>query len=199
MMRVNSNNNQKWGYLMVKNNKTSSFPWGKFSIAFGFVALFACGLAVGLFMNTNNNKPVRAPSDDTRAVVARPNAQNEGPGQKPCELAEATLTRGLKYYNEQSTEVMDHLERAEIFARASEYGCAENSEKYRQMALREIGVARSLNNQKFKSDVTQQVINTYKKEDMKRDADKILDKARQITDPAIDFILEVEKIINDAN
>ncbi|MDR1337505.1 MAG: hypothetical protein LBJ73_00560 [Rickettsiales bacterium] len=91
-----------------------------------------------------------------------------------------------------------YVSRAEFYATLAARGCQENSEKYRELALRDIEISRALTNDKFYDDgKTLGLIEAYKKLDMKRDAEMVIDKVKQLTDPAIDFILQVEKIINE--
>jgi hypothetical protein len=90
------------------------------------------------------------------------------------------------------------LERAKIYADLSDRGCPENSKEYRNLALHEISISRALNDASRKTaKELQDIVDEYKRSDLKRDVDKALDKAKKLTDPAIDFMLQVEKIIKE--
>ena len=66
------------------------------------------------------------------------------------------------------------------------------------LARQELEIARALED----DDMTHQretieIVETYKRLHMQQAAHEILDKAKRITNPAIDFIIELEKIINE--
>ncbi len=90
-----------------------------------------------------------------------------------------------------------HIERAKIFAQLSERGCPENSEKYVAAAQQDLEIARALLDDNLYGDEVIEVVETYKRLDMQAAAEEIFEMAKKLTDPAIDFILEVEKIINE--
>ena len=65
------------------------------------------------------------------------------------------------------------------------------------MAKQELEIARALEDDKFDNDDTIEVVETYKRINMQAAAEEIFETAKKLTNPAIDFILEVEKIINE--
>ena len=80
----------------------------------------------------------------------------------------------------------------------SERGCAENSAKYVELAKQELEIARALEDDRFDNGETIiEVVETYKRLNMQAAAEEIFETAKKLTNPAIDFILEVEKIINE--
>ena len=91
----------------------------------------------------------------------------------------------------------NRIDRAKIYANLSERGCPENSQKYVELAKQELEIARALQDDKFSENDTIEVVETYKRLNMQAAAEEIFDVAKKITNPAIDFILEVEKIINE--
>ena len=91
----------------------------------------------------------------------------------------------------------ERIERAKIYAVMAERGCPENSEKYVELAKRELEIARGINDDKFNQEDTIEVVETYKRLKMQSAADEIFDKAKKLTNPAIVFIMQVEKIINE--
>ncbi|MDR0727198.1 MAG: hypothetical protein LBF37_03995 [Rickettsiales bacterium] len=232
--------------------KSNKHFWAKVSIALGFVALFACGMAVGFSINRSGYSMKRGPmtevecaelekkimfmdqghaqrrlsvlynrqcwkkygkhdADRNNIKIERkkefpaPYAdvkQNKEPSAvRHCEAVEIALRARLGGKADKPTyELYDayaYLSRAEIYANLANRGCPENSEKYRDLALKDIEVAKALNDENFNDTEIVEVVETYKKLNMKAEAEKVLDKAKQLTDPAIDFILQIEKIINE--
>lgn len=97
-----------------------------------------------------------------------------------------------------SHDSQDHIENAKIYANLSERGCPENSLKYKNLAAQELEIARALNddnlNQQFES---VEIVETYKRLQMQQEAARMIEKAKKLTNPAIDFIIELEKIIEE--
>lgn len=112
-----------------------------------------------------------------------------------CQQIETALLD--KLYHFQNMYADDKIERAKIYANLSERGCPENSQKYVNLAQQELEIARALQDDKFSEDDTIEVVETYKRLNMQAAAQEIFDVAKKLTNPAIDFILEVEKIINE--
>lgn len=111
-----------------------------------------------------------------------------------CEEIETLLTQNMPWGGANSA---DRIIRAKIYANLSERGCAENSEKYVELAKQELQIARALEDDKFDETETIEVVETYKRLNMQMAAQEILDKVKKLTDPAIDFIIRVENIINE--
>lgn len=127
-----------------------------------------------------------------REIVAA--LQDSDVGQQTCEQIETLLLRHLPGANSDSWARID---RAKIYANLSERGCAENSAKYVEMAKQELEIARALADDEFDNQETIEVVETYKRLNMQAAAEEIFETAKKLTNPAIDFILEVEKIINE--
>lgn len=103
-----------------------------------------------------------------------------------------------RLYPEDSADAYAHLKNAETYAAIAEYGCAENADKYKALALREIQILNALQPvESMDAHETEIIIDTYKKLDMQQQAQEFLNKIEQLTDPAIEFILKMEKIINE--
>ncbi|MEE1111348.1 MAG: hypothetical protein UIH99_04000 [Alphaproteobacteria bacterium] len=116
--------------------------------------------------------------------------------QSTCQQIEESLLHRLPGgYSDSSAE--ERIERAKIYANLSERGCPENSQKYVDLAKAELDIARALEDDKFDNEETIEVVETYKRLDMQAAAEEIFETAKKLTNPAIDFILEVEKIINE--
>ncbi len=174
---------QKQQYKVV-HTKAQKF-WG----IMGLVALFVCGIMVGLGFSSSK-KVIAAEVEETTNPV--PEIQIE---PKPtCVIVEELLLEKLPAENTISD---DRIMRAKIYANLSERGCAENSEKYVELAKQELEIARAITDDEFSQEDTIEVVETYKRLDMQMAAEEIFETAKKLTAPAIDFILEVEKIINE--
>ena len=81
----------------------------------------------------------------------------------------------------------------------SERGCAENSEKYKELAAQELEIARALTDDNVSENQNEatEMVETYKRLHMQQEAAKMLEKAKKLTNPAIDFIIQLEKIIEE--
>jgi len=122
-------------------------------------------------------------------------------GKSTCGEIERVLTMKLRCRGKYETcfDVDDHVRNAQIYANLSERGCAENSEKYKELAAQELEIARALtddNVSENKNEATE-MVETYKRLHMQQEAAKMLDKAKKLTNPAIDFIIQLEKIIEE--
>ena len=112
-----------------------------------------------------------------------------------CAEIEALLTQMLPVSGLESSDT--RIERAKIYANLSERGCPENSEQYVNLAAKELEIARALRDDKFSQPETVEVVETYKRLEMKQAANEVLNKVQKLTDPAIDFIIQVQKIIEE--
>ena len=119
--------------------------------------------------------------------------QQNTTAQQTCEQIESLLIGDMPSANGNSR---DRIWRAKIYANLSERGCPENSAKYVEMAARELEIARALEDDEFDNQETVEVVETYKRLNMQAAAEQVFDMAKRLTNPTIDFILEVEKIIN---
>ena len=127
--------------------------------------------------------------------------QEEKPEKLPdltCAAVEKLLLKRLDDWEEDSTESGPHIERAKIYANLSERGCAKNTNVYKDLAKKEIDLARALNddNMDNRYEATE-VVETYKRLQMQAEAEKMIEKAKKLTNPAIDFIIQLEKIIEE--
>jgi len=131
----------------------------------------------------------------------KPVVAPEAPAKMPsitCEAVEKLLGRRLESFSEDSTDAAEHIERAKIFANLSERGCAKNSGTYRDLAKKEIDIARALNDDHLDNQYeATEMVETYKRLQMQAEAEKMIEKAKKLTNPAIDFIIQLEKIIEE--
>ena len=138
--------------------------------------------------------------DKYRAAIAREMTIIESLGgaqtmKSTCEQIEASLLDRLPS-GHAGVDSEQRIERAKIYANLSERGCPENSAKYVALAKQELEIARALEDDEFNEDETIEVVETYKRLNMQAAAQEIFETAKKLTDPTIDFILQVEKIIN---
>lgn len=116
--------------------------------------------------------------------------------QPTCEQIESLLSRRLGSWGLERSE--RRIERAKIYANLSERGCPENSEKYKELAAQELEIARALYDDNLEDrDESIEIVETYKRLQMQQEAARMIEKAKKITNPAIDFIIELEKIIEE--
>ena len=171
---------------VVVHNRRQRF-WGIVALA----GLFFCGLFVGMAINKPTNTICRG-----SAVVAQ--AESEmvaiSEAQSVCAEIERLLARHLPVA---SDDVDDRIERAKIYASMAERGCPENANAYVELARQELDIARAIEDDEFDHEETIEVVETYKRLNMQAAAEEIFEKAKKLTNPAIDFILQVEKIINE--
>ncbi len=111
--------------------------------------------------------------------------------KRPCEVVEDSLNWRIQDCND------NHIECAKIYAQLAERGCSENAKKYTRLAARELEIARGISDDKMPPEDTVEVVETYKRLQMKSAAQDVINKVQKITDPAIDFILDLEKIVNE--
>lgn len=134
-----------------------------------------------------------------------PKKEPESKVEKPqtpettCGQIERILNERL--YSVDSPDAEAHIDNAKIYANLSERGCAVNSEKYKELAKKELEIARALNDDHVEYTDEQQdaieIVETYKRLQMQAEAEKMIEKAKRLTNPAIDFIIELEKIIEE--
>jgi len=129
-----------------------------------------------------------------------PKPQPKVEGKTPestCGKIEQLLLERL--YDVDSPDSEEHVDNAKIYANLSERGCPENSEKYKQLAKKELEIARALNDDNIQNDPEEsvEIVETYKRLQMQAEAERMIEKAKKLTNPAIDFIIQLEKIIEE--
>ena len=113
-----------------------------------------------------------------------------------CGKIEMLLTNRL--YHDGNPDAEAHIDNAKIYANLSERGCPENSEKYKALAKQELEIARALNDDNLQDrEDSVEIVETYKRLQMQAEAERMIEKAKKLTNPAIDFIIQLEKIIEE--
>ena len=172
--------------VVVVHNRRQRF-WGIVALA----GLFACGFMVGMtikttpIQQTQNNIDVPEQIEE-HVVISEP--------QDVCVEVERLLMRRLP---DATDDANDRIDRAKLYASLAERGCPENSAAYIELARQELEIARAIENDEFNHEETIEVVETYKRINMQAAAEEIFEKAKKLTNPAIDFIIQVEKIINE--
>ena len=142
----------------------------------------------------NKNKYQQAINDEKKIIDSlQVNFVTEN--KVACRQIEDTLLSAMPYANDKSRELV-RLDRARIYAQMSERGCPENAKKYADLAKKELDIARGVSDDHFNESETVDIIEIYKRLDMQAAAQEVFDMAKKLTNPTIDFILQVEKILN---
>jgi len=120
--------------------------------------------------------------------------------ERPCREIESALSRRIISNCEGHQYVSEcHLNNAEVFSKLAEDGCEENMELYRKNALDELQIAEGvrINASDVNPREIRSTINTYKKLQMRGEARRYLNKVEKLVDPGIDFMLELQRIIEE--
>lgn len=119
------------------------------------------------------------------------------PPMKPCEKLESELKMGLLTDINHPVPAVVHINNARIYANMAERGCEDNKPKYASLANQELELARAISDDEMNKEEIKDVVMTYKRLHMQQAAQSFFNKAKKLTNPAIDFILEMERIINE--
>lgn len=132
----------------------------------------------------------------TEPVTVPDDADDEPGDVATCERIEQLLQWRLS--SEGTPDPDDHLNNADTYARLAERGCPENADKYRALAAREIEIATALQPVEDMSESSvENVVDVYKKVKMQAAAQQVIDTLQKVSEPTIDFILKLEKIVNE--
>lgn len=143
-----------------------------------------------------NNSLIGASCSDEYLQYLRQESGNST--DSTCEKITSELLRNISNcYNSMGNRTNCHIENAQLYANVVEYGCPDKVGYYKELAEQELSIARALQSDSFNDDQTIDVIETYKKIQMQAAAEEVFEKMKKLTNPAIDFILQVEKIINE--
>ena len=167
----------------------------RFLAFIALAGLFTCGLFVGIAMQSPSNVNIHKTSV-AEPVVENVESEkvNVAPNDDVCVQVERLLLRRMPA---ESDNVDDRIDRAKIYVSLAERGCIDNSDAYAELARQELEIARAIDDDNFDHDETIDVVETYKRLHMQEAAEEIFEKAKKLTDPAIEFIIQVEKIINE--
>ncbi|MCM1294465.1 MAG: hypothetical protein NC311_02795 [Muribaculaceae bacterium] len=123
-------------------------------------------------------------------------SQNAIATMRTCEEIEMVLKQQINEYANNSYE---RLHNADVYSTMAERGCPENSDKYKELALRQIEVVSAVSDEAelAQPQNAKTVVDTYKKLQMQSEARKFLNKIDRLIDPATNFILEMERVVNE--
>jgi len=126
----------------------------------------------------------------------QPKVEEKKSPDTTCVKIEKILSNRL--FRADSPDANDHIDNAKIYANLSERGCPENSEMYKELAAGELEIARALNDDDLQDEYKSiEIVETYKRLKMQAEAERMIEKAKRLTNPAIDFIIQLEKIIEE--
>lgn len=116
----------------------------------------------------------------------------------PCAVIEKNLLAnihdcGVGYTSE------CHLRNAEVYSKIAEDGCPENAENYKRLALNELQISEGVrvDEREIGNNEIRTTVNTYKKLQMQQEAKKYLNKVEKLVNPGIDFIMELQRVIEE--
>lgn len=115
---------------------------------------------------------------------------------RTCEEIERALNSRL-YNVDDMSGIEERMHNAEIFSTMAERGCPENSEKYKNLALRQIDVVSAVSDEQELIENKEVIVDTYEKLQMQEAARNFLNKMDKLINPATDFIFELERVINE--
>lgn len=128
-------------------------------------------------------------------VLKRANGSRTEEQDKPCQVIERTLIETIHTCPDSQC----HLYNAEVYSKIAEDGCPENSEKYKQMALDELQISEGVrvNDGELSERDVRTTVNTYKKLQMQNEARRYIKKAEKLINPGVDFIMELQRVIEE--
>lgn len=131
-----------------------------------------------------------------KPVVSQNDTDADDTSVSTCERIEQLLRQQL--YSEENNDAYFHLSNANTYARLAERGCQENADKYRALAASEIEITTALQPVEDMSESSvENVVDVYKKVKMQAAAQQVIDTLQKVSEPTIDFILKLEKIVNE--
>ncbi|MDR0741464.1 MAG: hypothetical protein LBF28_01690 [Rickettsiales bacterium] len=128
--------------------------------------------------------------------LERTSEPEEKLSQENCVAVEKVLKQRI-YIGDDSTDPDHYTDRAQVYANLVVRGCPENADGYKKLALRDIEIAQALRDGYYRDYEIKRIIDTYKKLNMKAEAERMFENMKKLTSPAVDFILQVEKIFED--
>ena len=151
-----------------------------------------------IFSENCNNRNFRHAKPNQKPKFMQHN-MNKKTQDIPCDRIEAIWLQRLESMNfDVSNNAQDYINRAKIYANLADRGCEANADAYKELARKDLEIARALNNDRLddRREATE-MVETYKRLQMQNEAAKMLEKAKKLTNPAIDFIIQLEKIIEE--
>ena len=117
--------------------------------------------------------------------------------ENPCKVIENTLLNQIDNSCMDSSKC--HLRNAAVYSKIVEDGCPDTQQKYARLALDELQIADGVrvNDGEVYQDEMRSTVNTYKKLQMQNEAKKYIKKVEKLVNPGIDFIMELQRVIEE--
>lgn len=125
------------------------------------------------------------------------------PNDAPCLVIEKNLLKhGLKNDCEYKGDAYEcYANNAQVYAQAAKEGCPEHAEFYKQRALEQIQISDGIRPQNLYRNAyegqTVSIVNAYNALQMKEQAKKYLKKIEKLVGPGVDFIMEIQRTIEE--
>lgn len=155
-----------------------------------------------------NQEKFRELAIDEESVASALRATYVSEPIRACETIEQTLLERVRdcEYNHGSRNGADvnvlknecYTRNAEIYISLMEKGCPENAQNYKQMAYNQLQIADGVvADSGIDENVVRERVDVYKKLQMRNEAKKYLQKAERLINPGVDFIMELQHIIEE--
>lgn len=148
--------------------------------------------------NSDKYKEMRDAEFATFDVLRKIWNENTVKDDTPCAVIEKSLLSNIGDCGVGYTSNC-HLNNAEVYSKIAEDGCPENRQKYAQKALDELKISEGvrINETDLDKRDIRSTVNTYKKLQMQQEAKKYLNKVEKLVNPGIDFIMELQRVIEE--
>ena len=116
---------------------------------------------------------------------------------KPCSVIENSLLQMIADNCGHNSQC--HLDNARVYSKIAEDGCVENADMYKQRALNELQIADGVRIDEYdvNRDEMRSTVDTYKKLQMQNEARKYIKKVEKLVNPGVDFIMELQRVIEE--
>lgn len=138
-------------------------------------------------------------SDAENALNGRSEDSDIQPNDAACIVIEKNLKRRLNKECQYSGPASEcYANNARVYAKIAEQGCPEHSEFYKQRALEQIQISDGVSEEGFVSKYqARTVVDAYNALKMKAEAKKYLKKVEKLVGPGVDFIMEIQRVIDE--
>ena len=169
----------------MPKTKTSNTRRGNLVVGAGIAAIFIFGMAIGALFIAGLHR--------TGQIGAHAPTV-EMPDTRTCAVIEEIIMDALVDTNRHRCHAI-FLHNAQMYAKLAESGCPENHAAFAARALQNLEIARAMRGDRFYNvGEARDVIDTYRRLNMQREAEAVFNRIKQLTNPAIDFIMAVEDI-----
>ncbi|MCL2017612.1 MAG: hypothetical protein FWG80_02470 [Alphaproteobacteria bacterium] len=147
------------------------------------------------------------PAKTVSAPVSEPvMVESEKRPERTCEVIERKRLELI--FDEMNASANDLVYNAVNYSHLVKYGCPENMEKFKQLAIRQINIANAMNgdmlseydiyhNVGFYKDKLRVYRDLAEQGEFVREARRIMEMANRLGEPALEFIGEIERILSE--